>query len=144
MSRGRWFLWRRFLRHDPSEEAATAIDMFRSCLQSPNQSDNQSEADVRAASPSRKTTPRALGIRRFTRPSTPSATGLNKFEGSMLRYYWPCGLRPESMPEFTTVAVSAAEIPGTGWIWCAWRYRRKSRRRTYRPSSGIKPLHTPD
>src|SRR5216684_5030711 len=71
MSRGHWFLWRRFLRHDPSEEAATAIDMFRSCLQSPN----QSEADVRVASPSRKTTPRALGIRRFTRPS--SATGIN-------------------------------------------------------------------
>jgi hypothetical protein len=55
--------------------------MFRSCLQSPN----QPEADVRAASPLRNEpvaqNDTALAIRRFTRPSTPSAAGLNKFEG---------------------------------------------------------------
>ena len=31
-----------------------------------------------------------------------------------MRYHWPCGLHPESMPEFTTVQYQRRKYPGLG------------------------------
>src|SRR5450631_4090409 len=97
--------------------------MFRSCLQSPNQPEAMFGGEPVAQNDT------ALAIRRFSRPSTPSAAGL-------LRYCRPRGLRPESMPEFTTVAVVSS---GNSLDWLdlvMLGYRRKCRRRTHRPVPG--------
>ena len=62
----------------------------------------------------------------------------------MLRYCRPRGLRPESMPEFTTVAVVSS---GNTLDWLdlvMLAIAAKMPAPNAPPSPGIKPLHTPD